>query len=67
MLATNKLKYILSFALIPLLFSCNQVQKAEAQNPSPIQKKQELLIRKTLINSTDTLQEELINNYQLFS
>ena len=29
MLAIHKLKYIITLTLIPLLFSCNQVQKAE--------------------------------------
>ena len=67
MLALHKLKYIITLTLIPLLFSCNQVQKAEAQNPSPLQKKQETLVRKTLINVSDTSQIELVNNYQLFT
>lgn len=63
----HKLKYILPIAITPFFFSCNQVQKAEAQNPSPLQKKQELLLRKTLINNSDTQQIELVNNYQLFA
>lgn len=62
----HKVKYILLLALVPLFLSCNQVQKAEAQNPNPFPKKQELLLRKTLVNSTDTQQIELVNNYQLF-
>lgn len=66
MTSIHKVKYILSLALVPLFLSCNQVQKAEAQNPSPFTKKQELLLRKTLVNSTDTQQIELVNNYQLF-
>lgn|GEM_PF-155906 len=64
----NKLnKYILLLALLPVLSACDQVQKAEAQKPSPLQQKQELLVEKTIINGTDTNQIELVNSHQLFS
>lgn len=68
MTVTSQLsKYILFLAFTPLLLSCNQVQKAEAQNPAPFQKKQEPFIHKTLINGSDTNQLELVNNSQLFT
>lgn len=57
-----------TFLFISLLsVACNQVQKAEAHKPAPLPIKEEVIIKKVVINDTDTSIMEFVNGNAIFS
>lgn len=64
-LKTYKLLPLLSLSI--LLHSCNQVQKAEAQQSITIPTKEEPFVRKVVISNEDTTSYEFVNGAAIFS
>jgi hypothetical protein len=66
----RRLKKLIPYTLLLLSIvtvSCNQVQKAEAQQPAPLPKKEEVIIKKVVINESDTTLMEFVNGNALFT
>lgn len=57
-----------TFLFISLLSAaCNHVQKAEAHKPAPLPVKEEVIIKKVVINETDTTLMEFVNGNAIFA
>lgn len=65
----QQIKKLIPYILLPFTFSavsCDQVQKAEAQQATPLQVREEVIVRKTVVNGDDTASLEFVNGYALF-